>query len=91
MPFIKQRLTIADGCNVDKNFFGHKAAFFRVFHNNLQQWLCSLAQSWQILGRLANCMSKPWVVLSYSSSSPSPDNLNTQAQRELFRLVGFGS
>jgi hypothetical protein len=31
-PFIQQRLTLGDGCNVDQNIFGHKAAFFRVFH-----------------------------------------------------------
>ena len=28
MPFIQQTLTLVDGCNVDQNFFGHKAAFF---------------------------------------------------------------
>ena len=31
-PFIQHRLTLGDGCNVDQNFFGQKAAFFRVFH-----------------------------------------------------------
>ncbi len=29
---IQQRLTLADGCNIDQNFFGHKAVFFWVFH-----------------------------------------------------------
>jgi hypothetical protein len=27
-PLFQQRLTLADGCNVDQNSFGRKAAFF---------------------------------------------------------------
>jgi len=45
--FRQQKLSLEDGCNVDQNFFGHKAAFFScVSYKSLSELAIKKNYSW---------------------------------------------